>query len=401
MSRRRVAVLGAGIMGSATAIHLARRGLDVTVYDREAAPMAAASRWNEGKIHLGYIYGADPTLATAQHLLTGGLQFADRLRELIDDDLDGHTTSDDDIYLVHRRSVVRPDLLRGRFDAISALIREHPDARRYLVDVSDARTAPIEPSELRELGGSDIVAGFRVPERSVETRWVADRLAAALEATTGVTLRLNTVVAAAEPHEDGRGAWRIGEAGGEHDDFDVVVNALWDGRLAVDATAGLTPEPPWTHRYRRCVFVRTRSEHDLPSALVAVGPFGDVKNYNGRDFYVSWYPVGLVAEGGGLELAAPAPPTGADAHAFVARVRGALEPIMPGLGAVLDDAESVVVHGGFVFARGAGALDDPRSGLHRRDRYGVERRGSYYSVDTGKYSTAPWLARELAAEIAG
>lgn len=401
MSRRRVAVLGAGIMGTATAIHLARRGHDVTVYDREAAPMAAASRWNEGKIHLGYIYGADPTLATAQHLLTGGLQFADRLHELVDDDLDGHTTTEDDIYLVHRRSVVGPEALRGKFDAISGLIREHPDAGRYLVDVTDARTSEIERSELRELGGADIVAGFRVPERSVETRWIADRLAGALGSTTGATLRLGATVSAVEPVEHGRGSWRVRTADGESDDVDVVVNALWNGRLAVDVTAGLVPQPPWTHRYRHCVFVRTRNEHALPSALVAVGPFGDVKNYNGRDFYVSWYPVGLVAEGGDLELRAPARPTGADAWAFVERVRAALEPIMPGLGAVLDDAESVVVHGGFVFARGTGALDDPRSGLHRRDRYGVERLGSYYSVDTGKYSTAPWLARELANEIAG
>lgn len=401
MSRRRVAVLGAGIMGSATAIHLARRGFDVTVYDREPAPMAAASRWNEGKIHLGYLYGADATLATAEHLLTGGLQFADRVHELIDDDLEGHTTTEDDIYLVHRRSVVGPEVLRGKFDAISDLIRQHPDAGRYLVDVSDARTTEIEPAELRELGGADIVAGFRVPERSVETRWVADRLAAALEATAGVTLRLGATVSTVEPLEHGRGSWRVSTTNGDSDEADIVVNALWEGRLAVDATAGLVPQPPWTHRYRHCVFVRTRTEHALPSALVAVGPFGDVKNYNGRDFYVSWYPVGLVAEGVELELAAPAPPTGADADAFVARVRAALEPIMPGLGPVLDDAESVVVHGGFVFARGAGALDDPRSGLHRRDRYGVERRGSYYSVDTGKYSTAPWLARQLANEIAG
>jgi len=51
--------------------------------------------------------------------------------------------------------------------------------------------------------------------------------------------------------------------------------------------------------------------------------------------------------------------------------------------------------------RGTGALDDRRSGLHRRDRYGVQRRGTYHSVDTGKYSTAPWLAQVLATEIAG
>lgn len=401
MSPRRVAVLGAGIMGGAVAIHLARRGFDVTVFDREAAPMAAASRWNEGKIHLGYIYGADPTLATAQHLLTGGLQFGERLRELIDEEPTGHTTTEDDVYLVHRGSVVGPDLLRAKFEAISALIREHPDAGRYLVDVSDARTTEIEPSELRELAGADIVAGFRVPERSVETRWIADRLAAALAATTGVTLRMGETVVSAEPRDTATSPWRVRTADGGHEDFAIVVNALWNGRLAIDVSAGLAPTPPWTHRYRNCVFVRTRTEQGLPSALVAVGPFGDVKNYNGRDFYLSWYPVGLVAEGAELELEAPATPTGEAADAFVARVRGALEPIMPGVGAVLDDAESVVVHGGFVFARGAGALDDPRSGLHRRDRYGVERHGSYFSVDTGKYSTAPWLARELANEIAG
>ena len=401
MSGRRVAVLGAGIMGSAVAIQLARRGFDVTVLDRETAPMAAASRWNEGKIHLGYIYGADPTLATAQHLLTGGLLFEDRLRELIDEDLTGHATTEDDIYLVHRRSVVGPDVLRAKFAAIDELIREHPDAGRYLVDVSDPRATEIEATELGELGGPDIVAGFRVPERSVETGWIADRLADVLASTTGVTLRLGTDVVGVEPREPGLDRWRVRTRDGEPEDVDIVVNALWNGRLPVDVTAGLTPRPPWTHRYRQCVFVRTRSEQHQPSALVAVGPFGDVKNYNGRDFYLSWYPVGLVGESAELELAAPDTPTGRDAEEFVARVRTALEPIMPGIGAVLDDAESVVVHGGFVFAQGAGALDDPRSGLHRRDRYGVQRRGSYHSVDTGKYSTAPWLARELADEIAG
>jgi glycine/D-amino acid oxidase-like deaminating enzyme len=399
VSGRRVAVLGAGIMGCSVAIQLARRGFDVTVIDRESAPMAAASRWNEGKIHLGYIYGADPTLATAQHLLTGGLLFEERLRELIGVDLDGHVTRDDDIYLVHRTSVVGPDALRAKFDAINALIRDHPDAARYLVDVSDARTDQIDADELGAMAGPDIVAGFRVPERSVDTQWVADRLAAAVAAETGVTLRLGAPVVGVEPRDSTTGAWRVRADDGD-EDFDLVVNALWNGRLPIDVTAGLTPEPPWTHRYRQCVFVRTRTECDVPSALVAVGPYGDVKNYNDRDFYVSWYPVGLVAEGAELELAAPPLPSGSDADAFIARVREALEPLMPRIGELFDDAESAVVHGGFVFARGAGALDDPRSGLHRRDRYGVQRLGSFHSVDTGKFSTAPWLARELATEIA-
>jgi glycine/D-amino acid oxidase-like deaminating enzyme len=401
MSRRRAAVLGAGIMGSAVAIDLARRGLDVTLIDREAAPMAATSRWNEGKIHLGYLYGADPTTATAQHILPGSLLFAERARELIGGELDGHTTSDDDVYLLHRGSVVGPDEMRARFGAISALIRQHPDAGRYLVDVSDARVTELAPAELRAVAGEDIVAGFRVPERSVDTRWFADRLAGAVGSEPGVTLQLDTTVIGAEPRDSVDGRWRVHADNGYDEEFDVVVNALWGGRLPIDVTAGLTPEPPWSHRFRLCVFVRTRTQHDLPSAIVAVGPFGDVKNYNGRDFYLSWYPVGLVAESDGLELKAPAVPTGPEAEAFVDRVRHALERVMSGIGPVFDDAESAIVHGGFVFARGTGALDDPRSGLHRRDRYGVERRGAYFSVDTGKYSTAPWSARLIAREIAG
>jgi len=401
MSRRRVAVLGAGIMGSSVAIDLARRGFDVTLVDREGAPMAATSRWNEGKIHLGYLYGADPALATARHLLTGGLLFAERARELIGADLVSHTTTDDDVYLVHRDSLVGPDALRATFDGVGELIRQHPDAGSYLVDVSDARTSELSPAELSAVAGEDIVAGFRVPERSVDTGWFADRLAGAVAAETSVTFQPGTDVVAVEPRDPADGRWRVSAENGFEEDFDVVVNALWNGRLPIDVTAGLTPEPPWTHRYRLCVFARTRTECDLPSAIVSVGPFGDVKNYNGRDFYLSWYPVGLVAEGAGLELEAPARPEGPEADVFAERVRVALERVLPGVGRVFDDAEALTVHGGFVFARGAGALDDRRSGLHRRDRYGVQRRGTYYSVDTGKYSTAPWLAHVLAAEIAG
>ena len=75
-------------MGTSTALFLARRGCDVTLVDREGAVMQATSRWNEGKIHLGYLYGADPTLNTARHVIPGGLMFGALVEELIGRDLD-------------------------------------------------------------------------------------------------------------------------------------------------------------------------------------------------------------------------------------------------------------------------------------------------------------------------
>jgi len=124
-----------------------------------------------------------------------------------------------------------------------------------------------------------------------------------------------------------------------------------------------------------------------------------VKNYDGRDFCLSWYPAGLVAEGEDLELAEPEPLAGARLDRFLTDVREGLGAHIPGIGRVFDDAEELTVGGGFVFARGTGSIGDRASTLHRRDNFGVQRRGSYFSVDTGKYSTAPWLAERLAAEI--
>jgi glycine/D-amino acid oxidase-like deaminating enzyme len=395
---RRVAILGAGVMGASLAIFLARRGCAVTVFDREDAPVACASRWTEGKIHLGYLYGADPTLATARRLIPGGLAFVRLMSDLIGSDVAPRLTAGDDLYLVHRDSVVDADTLAARFRAVDALVREHTDAARTAPLASARRLAP---QALATLAGPAIVAGFSVPERSVDTRWVADRLGAALAAEPGVSLRLGVEVTAAAPVGGIDGSWRVVGAPDTDERFDLVVNALWDGLLAIDASAALPPEAEWSYRYRRALFVRTSRALDLPCAVVAVGPFGDVKNYDGRSFYLSWYPAGLAAEGTGIALAPPPAPSAEDERRLIAATRAGLAPLMPWTAEVFEAAEEVRVGGGYVFAKGRGALSDPRSSLHRRDRFGLRRLGNYLSIDTGKYSTAPLLALTLADEICG
>nr|NLI49313.1 FAD-binding oxidoreductase [Propionibacterium sp.] len=411
----RVGILGAGIMGSCLALELARRGADVTLIDRNEHVLSETSRFNEGKIHLGYLYGLDATLATARHILPGGLVFADLLSDLLACDVAAQATRHDDVYLVDRESLASPEALAAQFAAVSGLIREHPDAARYLVDVSRAAATPLTRAELDAVASDRIVGGFRVPERSVNTAWVADRLADAVAAEGRVTFLPGVTITAARPDE--RGGVRVEGLRAEQDAegsegvppegerfaerFDLVVNALWGGRLAIDLTAGLTPPAGWTHRLRYCLFVRTATPLDLPSAIVVVGPFGDVKNYNDRDFYLSWYPVGLVAQGNDVLLAAPPPPVGEARERFIAGVRQGLGAALPWVGQILDAAESVTVAGGHVFAEGRGTIGELASDLHRRDRFGVTRVGDYVSVDTGKYSTTPWVARRLADDLLG
>ena len=137
---------------------------------------------------------------------------------------------------------------------------------------------------------------------------------------------------------------------------------------------------------------------DTPSAVLAAGPFGDVKNYDRRHFYLSWYPAGLVAEGGDVappEVRLPSPQSVIDA------TRESLTMWIPSTCAIFDQAVEIDVGGGWVFAQGHGSLTDPSASVHRRDSFGIAQHGTYFSVDTGKYSSAPWLAQRVRERIVG
>jgi glycine/D-amino acid oxidase-like deaminating enzyme len=402
VTRPRVAVLGAGVLGSSAAILLARRGADVTVFDQAPAPMAAASRWNEGKIHLGFMYAADPSLETARRVIPGGLAFPALMRELIGGDLAPATTRTDDVYLCERRSVVDPQSLEAYLRAVGDLVARSAPPESYFPGVRGFEVERLTARELESIASPDhVVAGFRVPERSVDTNWVADRLAAAVLAEAQVLPVLSTRVDGVRAESSGsRDTWTVETPGQSWPGFDTVVNALWQGRIPIDRQVGVPLPQEWSDRYRLSLFVRTARPVNLVSAVLAVGPFGDVKNYDGRTVYLSWYPAGLVAQHTGSD---PVEPT--LEGAVLGRVRdeviSELGARLHGLGDLAEQLASARVEGGWVHAAGTGSLADRAATLHRRADFGVRRRGSYYSVDTGKYSTAPWLAGQLTDQIVG
>lgn len=281
-------------------------------------------------------------------------------------------------------------------ERVSEMVRQHPDARHYLVDSSDCRAQKLTPNELALITNSpDIVAGFRVPERSVATNWVADRFVEALSAEDRIEQLMNAHVKAVSQQAT-NGQWLVDTGNHKDGPYDYVINALWQGRMAIDLTAGLEPVGTWSNRYRLSLFARTREPIDTQSVIIATGPFGDIKNYNKRDFYLSWDPSGLLVDSS--EILPPAPPAMdfTDKRELSASIIDNLVPLLPGLARIRDSIEHIDLRGGWVFAAGQGKLSDPKSTLHRRFDFGMRRAGSYISVDTGKYSTAPWLAQKLA-----
>ena len=351
-AKPRVAILGAGIMGCSVALFLVRRGADVTLFDEADQPFAAASRWNEGKIHLGYIYNADSSLRTADHVFPGGLQFRPLVQELLGCSLAPVITTEDDIYLCHRQSVVSPDIMGNYMQQVTERVRTHPDANCYLADLSNCKTQKLTSAELDALTASpDIVAGFRVPERSVETTWLADRFVEAVASERRIESCMNTRITAVRPLTVCKdGPWQVETADSTFGPYDFVINALWQGRLAIDQTAGLTPSGVWSNRYRQSIFLRTAELIETPCVVIATGPFGDVKNYNGRDFYLSWYPDGLRVDSSAVlppEIASINLP---NPQQLSESIFSQLESLLPWVAQIRKKAERVSVEGGWVFA---------------------------------------------------
>ena len=340
-----------------------------------------------------FLYAGDPSCGTASELVVGGLAFRPMTEHLIGCSLVSATTPDDDIYLVHPESVVDAEAMAAYFQRVEALIASHAEKDSYLAPFR--RVERLDRHKIKSLTNGTIRAGFCVPERSVNTVWVADHYLDALTAEPHIEFRPGTFVVGANSITDSwNGPWKIHCEPEIDDQFDIVVNALWEGRLAVDRSLGLVPEAEWSHRFRLSLFVETAGRLDLPCLVLATGPFGDVKNYDGHHFYLSWYPAGLVAQGD--EIEPPQIPTLPPETAMAESIRQGLTAVVPPVQTVFDNAKDIHLGGGWVFAIGRGSLDDPTASLHRRDRFGVRRMGTFFSVDTGKYSMAPWLARGIA-----
>jgi hypothetical protein len=181
--------------------------------------------------------------------------------------------------------------------------------------------------------------------------------------------------------------------------FRYVVNALWANRVVIDARMGQAPNVRWRNRLKLGVNI-SNSAHEpgVSSTTFVLGPYGDIVRFPSGRIYLSWYPFCMFETSRALEpvdwrerLAS------VDHKQVITDTVAALQQLAPGLGASLNDPDvEVVVEGGAIFALGTTDIDDINSELHQRFEIGPECRGGYISLDTGKLTTAPQFAMQVA-----
>ncbi|MGH0029514.1 MAG: FAD-dependent oxidoreductase [Myxococcota bacterium] len=402
-SNRRIAIIGAGGAGACAALELADRGHEVVVFERREQALRQASFANEGKIHLGLIYAKDGRMRTAAWMIEGALQFEERLQRWIPFRA-ADVVSTPFYYCVHRGSLMSPDELAKHYERCGDIFRQRADetGRDYLGLGAGFEIERLSDRQAEAIADPRYVSAvFRTTEYAVDPRLVAAMLRRALADAPRVEVHLGHRVRGVE---DVRGGWRLEiEHGGDvfHETFSDVVNAAWFERLPLDRPLGIVPPGEWSHRYKFGNRVAVSLNPDeLPSCTMVQGPYGDVVNFVEHGMFLSWYPIGRT----GMS-SAEVPPAWHDAYSEAERYdvfersHAELAKRCVPLRNVKIQREQVDPYGGVIYALGTTDVDDDHSELHNRYEIGIQSRGSYHTVDTGKYTLVPYWGVKIADRV--
>jgi hypothetical protein len=305
------------------------------------------------------------------------------------------------VYTVHRDSQVKVEDFATYLNATHSLMDAAAGRDSYFG--MDLRAAPRRLTQAALESRFDpafVTAAFDTSEIAIDTLAVAASMRRRIAEDPRIDVRTSRTITAVEDDGVRLRVYSTGIDAGEanSDTFTAVVNALWDGRLAIDATRGIHPGRKWIHRFKHGIRFRLIGTAALPSVTIVLGPFGDVVAYGGGLYYMSWYPACMTAHSDAL--APPiwrAQPDEPCRSKIVTESFAALGAIVPDLQSVRP--QNVSVRAGVIVAWGSTDIDDHASELHRRHEIGVHSYGSYHSIDPGKLTMAPYFAKVCADRI--
>jgi hypothetical protein len=174
-----IAILGAGILGTCTALELADRGHRLTVFERNAEPLSEASLYNEGKPHLGFVYAADRSFRTAERMIRGAGRFMDVLGRWIPHAALRGLPSRPFDYVVHRDTMVTVPDVEVHFSRVRQTI-DRVLPRRPVVSPQSTHAMSLSRTVLQHLGdggdGVPVACGDWDSKEPIDPAEVADDL---------------------------------------------------------------------------------------------------------------------------------------------------------------------------------------------------------------------------------
>jgi len=338
-------------------------------------------------------------------MMTGALSFAPFLERHLERSVESFLVSVPAAYIVHRDSQHSAEDVCAYLGKVHRFVNEAAQGRKSAYFGKDLGEA-LRPWSQREIetefDPTIAVAAVASPEIAINPVALANNLRERIAQDPLIEVQCGRTVRGADLAHGDVYVSAVAKSGSSHERFDHIVNALWDGRFALNEALGFRANRPWMHRLKYGVSFRLpQGARPPPSATFVLGPFGEVVTYGDGTIYLTWYPECLRAIS-----TAVAPPDWTTYPAEPLR-SSILEGTLRALSEIVHslcnlDAQNlpeVTVKGGAIVAWGKTDIYDPASELHCRFEIGVTTVGRFHSIDPGKLTMAPYFAKICADRI--
>jgi len=403
---KKALVLGAGIQGILVAMQLAKKGYEVKILDKSCKALNRASRFNEGKIHLGLIWANDRSFETANYILDSAMAFAPVIEELVGEKAPWQNwLSTPFDYVCMQDSMLNKEELQTFYDKLESKYQQD-----YFANANYLGTRPdwlIRPKkEIPSYLNQNMVQGvWETNELSIDIHAFSEWLLLKLKEFSTVELLLNEHIDELTKKSFGYRVSTTSAGKVNFYDAEVVVNCTWESRLALDKKLGFEPQHAWLYRLKHAVHAKLpKSLASIPSMTFVLGPYGDVVNFKGQQkAYISWYPEGMrdstksmVTPKEWENISEGIIDNKKEKDIITKKMLLGFDAVIPGL----SQSTEREIGAGIIYSRGTTEITDIKSELHQRFNVGIviEDEG-YFSIDTGKYTCAPLHAQQLASKI--
>ena len=390
---KKALVLGGGIQGCCLSIMLKKHGYDVKIIDKSADIFNRASLNQEGKIHMGFNYGLDSSLKTGKKLMLDALHFAPYLEYLIGEKLPWEKFRSLNFnYLVAKDSLLSPEQVESYFQTLQTIYQSFLENTNltYLGKRPKRlfRRTPI-PSQLNP---DFFQACFATEEVALHPESLKEIIKAKV-LSENISLCLNQYIADVKKTPTGFAVKTYSKEVVQRFESDLVFNCLWEGKLFLDKKIGIKIEKNLNMRIKFGIITMTQTSlHNLPSFTIIQGPYGDHVNYpQSNQSYFCWYHSsmkGMIVDQimpSSWERACEGDVPNSLETNLVRENFSHFNRLIP----ALSNFQGSVIKAGVIVAKGHQDIHKLKSSLHERNENPITKNNGFFSISTGKFTSAP------------
>jgi glycine/D-amino acid oxidase-like deaminating enzyme len=399
---KNITILGSGIQGLCSAFALNEKGFNVTIVEKETELFNKTSRNQEGRVHMGFTYGLDRSGVTGEDVMNNSLHFSGLLEQWLGRIDWNEYLMPKGYYLVDKTSMLSTDELNSYYEKLQNIYSEILSNNPQLTYFGKRPTSIFKKLKNipRSMSHQHLDTVFITEERIVEMFYLRDLLLKKLN-QTNIHIVTNTEVERIE--RDSSGFSIIAKTNNEETVLhgDIVVNCLWNNRLQIDKTLGISTLDEPLYRFK--VGILGTVDELVPTCSITTGVYGNISpRLDKRHAYISWHKDCMKE----LTTNGCTPPAWESSFSEYKNfdpnedwIKCTIENLIEYVPA-LKSFKPTMLLPGIICSAGKSDIGDKNSNVHKRGAHmGVYEFDDYYTVDTGKFCSAPYFAHVLADKV--